>query len=265
MTENRTALNCLVLLQSFEVYWAYYAMSDGKIYASACRQSAGAFARATLDMSLDSAGLVDPARLDIQENIDPHDLLEKLLAWADSKEIAPFGNMFQSIRSLSTLLHALKADLLKSVGAAAKPIMQVNREELMYREGVVRWQAHLPTMVVMGQDSPEDLLARASAETSIVVVGHIKGLRELTLFARDTRQMTGFVNRLIEHSRLLVDEYMGIFDKFTGDGFVAHFNKAICDVINLDFLTASSISSTTKSRLPKVCLPNGAKRCAICR
>lgn len=39
-----------------------------------------------------------------------------------------------------------------------------------------------------------------------------------------SERMVEFVNR----TRELIEKYSGFFDKFTGDGFIAYFNEAVC-------------------------------------
>jgi hypothetical protein len=234
MEDKLPYLNCLVLLQTLEVYWAYYSISDGKIYSDACRKSANAFSSVLKELVAKDPQIFDSDALGLDEDIDPKEVIQRLLKWGKDGNIAPFDNMYISIRKMSSYFKALKAYILKQSGATADPIMQENREELMYREGVVRWQAHFPTMIVMGIESPEELLKKASAEQSIVVVGEIKNHQDLMTYTKDFDAYTSYVVQFIEHTRMLVDEYMGVFDKFTGHGFIAYFNKAICDIINLD-------------------------------
>jgi len=236
MTESVAYLNCLVLLQAFEVYWGYYSVSDGKIYANASRKSAKAFALSLRELASQDSLVIDPATLQLEEEVNPAEIIQQLEKWETNDAIAPFDNMFLSIRKMSSFFRSLKSYIIEKTGISASPLMQVNREELMYREGVIRWQAHLPTMLVMGMESPEDLLKKASADQSIVVVGDIKRLQDLMTYAMNPASFSSFIHEFIEHTRILVDEYMGIFDKFTGNGFVAYFSKAICDITNLDMV-----------------------------
>ena len=236
MTEKAAYIDCLVLLQTFEAYWGYYSLSDGKIYANASRKSANAFAVSLRELAAQDGQILDPIALQLEEDVDPEGIARRLEEWETNKAVCPFDNMFLSIRKLSPFFRSLKSYIIKKTGITATPLMQVNREELMYREGVTRWQAHMPTMLVMGMESPEELLKKASADQSIVVVGNIKQLQDLMTYAIDRESFSSFIHEFIERTRMLVDEYMGVFDKFTGNGFVAHFSKALCDITNLDMV-----------------------------
>ena len=234
MTENAAYINCLVLLQTLEMYWAYYSLSDGKIYVNASRKSARAFAASLRQLAAEDPRILDEQVLNLMEDITPEDIVQRLETWEDLATVTPFDNVFHSIRKLAPFFNALKTYIIKKIGLDTLPHMQVNREELLFREGVTRWQAHLPTMVVMGRESPEELLARASAASSITVAAKIVRIEDLMIHAKSQESYLSFVHEFLQQTRMLVDEYMGVFDKFTGDGFIAHFSEAISDITNLD-------------------------------
>ena len=164
----------------------------------------------------------------------PPQIVEALEKWSATEQRAPMESMFTSIRRISSFFYALKKFLLEKTGVTAEPVMQLNREELMFREGVERWQAHLPTMLVMGQESPEELIRRAGEADTIAVVGDIKQIQDLITYAVDRQSYFSFIVRFIERTRMLADEYMGIFDRYTGNGFIVYFSHAICQRLNLD-------------------------------
>jgi len=229
-------LNSLSLLQAFETYWAYYSLSNGKIYSSACRKSAKMFAESLRKIAEDDDRVLDPAALQFDEDIDTEEIIRSLEVWESTSDIAPIENVSKSIRYMAPYFSALKALIFNSTGLTADPIIQTNREELMFREGLERWEAHIPTMLLMGKDSPEDLLKKASETQSIVVTGNIRKLQDLMTYAEDPQSYSSFILKFIERTRMLTDEYMGIFDKFTGSGFIAYFNKAICETTSLDMV-----------------------------
>lgn len=236
MATKLSFLNVLTLLQTFETYWAYYSLSNGKIYSAACRKSAKKFAESLQQIAMDDKRVLDPVALQFEEDIDPEKIIRSLENWESVSDIAPLENISMSIRYMPPYFIALKSLLYESTGLTADSVIQTNREELMYRGDVERWQAHLPTMLLMGKDSPEDLLKKASETQSIVVTGNIMQLQDLMTYAKDSQSYSSFILKFIEHTRMLTDEYMGIFDKFTGSGFIAYFNKAVCETTGLDMV-----------------------------
>ena len=236
MAVKLSYLNTLVLLQTFETYWAYYSVSNGKIYATACGRSAREFAAAIRGIAADDPRVYDPDALNFEEDINAVEIIDHLENWQSSRNIAPFDDISLSIRYLSPYLKALKIMFIKSTGLTIEPNIQTNREELLYKEGVERWEAHLPTMLLMGKDSPAELLEKASQVDSVVVTGMMKRQQDLMTYAKSPGSYSHFLLQFIERTRMLVDEYMGIFDKFTGSGFIAYFNKAICETTGLDFV-----------------------------
>lgn len=229
-------LNSLSLLQTFETYWAYYSLSNGKIYSSACMKSGKMFADSIRQIAMDDPRVLDPQALKLDEDADPEKIITGLETWEVTSDSAPIDNIAKSIRLMIPYFNALKPLILEATGLTVEPIVQTNREELMYREGLERWEAHIPTMLLMGKDSPEDLLVKANQTPSIVVIGKIKQLQDLMTYAKDPTSYTSFILKFIERTRVLTDEYMGLFDKFTGSGFIVYFNQAICSANGLDMV-----------------------------
>ena len=236
MNETQSYTNCLILLQTFEIYWAYYSVSDGRIYASAARKSAKDLCVALRETAAEDPDILNPDVLSGDEDLDCAQIVDALEKWSTGEALAPMESMFTSIRRISSFFFALKKFLLQQAEIASDPVMQMNREELMYREGVERWQAHLPTMLVMGQENPEELIRQAGESETIAVVGDIKHMQDLITYAADPQSFFSFTVRFIERTRMLADEYMGIFDRYTGNGFIVYFSQAICRRLNLDMM-----------------------------
>ncbi len=236
MSDKQIYFDTLVLLQTFETYWAYYSISDGMLYSDASRKSSNALVASLRALSKIDDRILDSKALSDEEDIDIEGLLQRLENWGNGNDATPFENMFLSIRNFDSYFRPLKTYIIDALGLSAKPHLQVNREELMFREGVVRWQAHLPTMLVLGTESPLELLKKASSCPSIVVVGSFKRYHELMTYAKDQHSFTSFMVQFIERTRMLVDEYLGIFDKFTWNGFIAYFNQGLCDITKLDMV-----------------------------
>ena len=200
MSDYQIYVDTLVLLQTFETYWAYYSVSDGNLYSDASRKSSNALAASLRALSEIDDRILDSTALSDEEDIDIEGLVQRLENWGSGNDATPFDNMFLSIRNFAPYFRALKTFIIEAVGLTAKPHMQVNREELMFREGVIRWQAHLPTMFILGEKSPEELLKKASAGPSIAVVGNFKRLHDLMTYAMDQTSFTAFMVKFIERT-----------------------------------------------------------------
>ena len=71
MNNTQPYMNCLVLLQTFEIYWAYYSISNGRIYASAARKSARDLCAALRETADADGDIMNSDVLSGEETVDP--------------------------------------------------------------------------------------------------------------------------------------------------------------------------------------------------
>jgi class 3 adenylate cyclase len=106
-----------------------------------------------------------------------------------------------------------------------------------YTAGWLRWKAHLPDRVLRALHG-DDILADMSAATSISVIGDIKRSQDLMTYARDSQQFSDRISTFTERIRELSDFYGGMFDKFTGDGFLVYFSEILTAKVGLSYTDA---------------------------
>ena len=99
---------------------------------------------------------------------------------------------------------------------------------------MVRWKGHFPQLLLPW--NVDELLKSASITETIVVVADIRKSQDLMTYGKNADSYSRHIVQFIETSRQLIDESMGIFDKFTGDGFIVYFNDAICGSRKCDFV-----------------------------
>ena len=87
----------------------------------------------------------------------------------------------------------------------------------------------------MGMLRAEDIREQAGSSRTIVVMGDIRRSQDLMTYAEDENSFAKYMVRFVEESRRLIDENLGIFDKFTGDGFLCYFNESVCARLGEDF------------------------------
>jgi class 3 adenylate cyclase len=115
--------------------------------------------------------------------------------------------------------------------------MTLQSVERDYTAGFVRWRGQIPWKALEdASHEPSTLLEQASSSPSIAVVGDIRKSQDLMTYAADADSFSEHIVSFIEKTRALIDEHCGIFDKFTGDGFLAYFNEDVCRSAGVNFI-----------------------------
>ena len=136
---------------------------------------------------------------------------------------------------LWSLVTSVKALLMKELGLTRHPIMLVTSQEQDYSENYVKWSGHLPRRIVR-DSNPDVLVQEACLTPTVVVVGDIRRSQDLMTYSRTAESFSIRMVEFITQTRLLLDKRSGFFDKFTGDGFLAYFNEAICRESGTNYL-----------------------------
>ena len=229
MADKTDYVDCLILTQQFESYWIPYWFSDGQLYSGPCRETARELTSRLQELAKKDPRIFNPDSSKIEAKDDLQGYFSGLKDWAQSKNPRPFQGSKQDSRTqVGILTGHLKLFLAEQLGATVQPDTEIQSDELSRRLGIVRWRAHLPESVLTRGD-PQEFLKKASSSPTIVVVADIKRSQDLMTYATDTESFSHNMVSLINETRKLVDLYGGIFDKFTGDGFIAYFNEAICE------------------------------------
>lgn len=176
----------------------------------------------------------DPVALRLGENTDVEDILSKLREWASGQDRYPYETHYMSRFMLWALITSLKALLIIELGLTRFPIMVVKSEEQEYSENYVKWRGHLPPNIIRDHN-PEALIKEACSTSTIVVVGDIRRSQDLMTYSRSAESFSSRIVEFITQTRLLLNKRSGFFVKFTGDGFLAYFNEAICRAADTDY------------------------------
>ena len=225
-------------LLSFESLWAYFYLSDGKLHHQECCDVTGMMGGKLRQLAAEDPALLDPEALKLPEGLAPAAILQFFSNWdsntCDSYE--DFNFLLQNSHNIRVFVTALKAHLCERLGISL-PLASPDERESMFRESIIRWQAHFPTDFLLDMSKAAEMLEWASSTDSIVVVGDIRRSQDLMTYARDNQSFTENIFKFIEKTRCLIHQNMGLFDKFTGDGFLAYFNETLCALKGKDFKT----------------------------
>lgn len=228
---EKSRVECLTAALDFEVLWAYYFQSSGKLFMVECRESA-----ITLLASLEKLKKQDTEfeqklfrGVSAKEHVEV--VVEFLQEWAKSKDPFPYQDIVHNLFFTWNLLRVIKHQIAEDIGLSNLPHSRMSSDQIIYSIENAKWLGHLPLRLL--QSDIGHLMSRASEKESVVMVGDIRKSQDLMTYSSPDKFADHMLN-FITGTRALVDKYGGFFDKFTGDGFIVYFNPEICHVFDPD-------------------------------
>ncbi len=229
MTNQSDYTKALILLQSFETFWTFCSMSDGELYGEECKKVTIELIKVLKRIYRDDKRIFNSKELTLDSNNDTklmQGIIRNLTEWGKSKDRLPYERIFESSWRISLFTMGLKIYLLKLVDPGVEiPIIWSSRE-MRYSKTKLRWGAHLPHHML--KKIPEDIESDLSNSRTIAVVGDIRKSQDLMTYAPSSKFFSEMMLDFMETSRKLIKDNFGVFDKFTGDGFLAYFNEEVC-------------------------------------
>ncbi len=162
------------------------------------------------------------------------EFMSRLQAWVAGDEPASHGTFIESRVMLNDYFKRVKELVSKSLGIPVYTDKMQIGKEFEYNEGAIRWKGYLPQIVKLW-DKLDTIFETASGSETIVVIGDIRRSQDLMTFAPNPQVFADYMGRFIHESRRIISENYGVFDKFTGDGFIAYFNETICKEFDVDY------------------------------
>ena len=228
MPLQKLYIECLVLTQSFEIIWLQYFQSDGNLLSNQCREAALAFLGAFDEARLLDSDLKNPAILEIEPPAELENVLSTFRGWATGSALFPYQTAHESRFMLFHLLGKLKMYFVKKLDLTRSPLMVMNTADYTFTLSSLKWKAHLPFNML--SKNPDALIKAACQTPTVVVVGDIRRSQDLMTYATSAEDFSERLIAFLSNTRELIERYGGIFDKFTGDGFIAYFNESICKI-----------------------------------
>ena len=125
--------------------------------------------------------------------------------------------------------------LLKRLGIKSPPPIAWEVMEFVHSERYLRWQPHLPSESIYEYDKTLDI-SRLSTSRTIVVYSDIRRSQDLMIYTIGQDRFEEMMVRFFNSVRNIFDQSTGIFDKFTGDGFLGYFNEYLCSEHRKNFV-----------------------------
>lgn len=235
MTEDeRLRLECALAIQSFETYWAYYLQSDGNLFSDETQRACRSFIEAYDAVLPSTPEAADSDALNLGARSDAAAIVTHLRDWVEGEADYPYEAAEKSRFLLFAFFTGLKSYLLRLLDVSRPIHSSMTSHEHDFSSRAVRWRGHLPRRLLRGD--PADLFKSASATETIVVLADIRRSQDLMTYSRDPGDFSDRMMEFVKVTRVLTERQYGVFDKFTGDGFLVYFNEAVCSAAGEDFV-----------------------------
>src|SRR5579871_3727019 len=228
--EIKPFLKCLTLIQAFETLWAYYAHGDGQLYRDECNQVLAQLLECLKERRIRKLFAEDD-RTSISLTLAP------LKKWLSGKVDPEYSDALSL--EIFSLLNALKHPLLHYLQIDVTLPSILDTRSVAYRERYVRWKAILPQGTTLRFLKSAEALLKSETQAlsqTIVVMGDIRKSQDLMTYAEDPDDFAKNIREFLSETRRLIGTHMGLFDKFTGDGFLAYFDEKFCEEHGYNFV-----------------------------
>lgn len=251
--------NLALLIMGFVVEWQRYYFSDGHIFYRTHIKSSAAtlvsFMRDTyiIDNNLykcntsiytqhDYNGLVEGDSFD-------EGIVNALETWSKNGDVFPFfhNNTDIGITNAIFQLFCMRklTYLLSRLNLEKYPSLSMSNMEGTLHTDYIKWNGHINYRVL--EIVNESFLKNMSNSDSIVIVGDIRHSQDLMTYSPSPELYEHYILKLSEEAEKIIKNEYGIFDRFTGDGFICYFNKYVSERFKLDYYE-SAISVCRKIR-----------------
>lgn len=233
--------NLLVLLQSFESLWNFYSVSEGELYGEQVKESTNKLVEYfdvvyAFDSGILNSKAITKNSTDNEKYV--RSILEGLKEWANNKEMFPFsqpsmGANETSRFTLQGFLMCEKSYLCLKLNLDVFPTFISSSGEGSYHMNNIRWKGHLPWQAIDLVD--KNFIEKISSADTIVLVADIRKSQDLMTYGPSPDFFRDKILEFTSQMRKIIKDNYGIFDKFTGDGFLCYFNSHLCTELGKDY------------------------------
>lgn len=242
MEDKSLYINLLILLQSFENYWNLYSISEGLLYQKETKSAAKLFLElfsivADKDPKIKNSKDLRINSKDSTEYVES--LNQAIVEWLEGDKLFPIesteigiGDNENSRFYFQGYFMCLSAYLLSNIQLDYWPVLCKSSGEGAFHSNNIKWKGRFPWQICDQVD--KNLLCSLSDSETVVVIGDIRKSQDLITYAVNPGTFRTYVVSFINRVRSIVLENMGIFDRFTGDGFICYFNSYLSQKFHRD-------------------------------
>lgn len=225
-TSRDLYINALVLTQSLEKYWMLNFLSGGSLFkqevkAEACNlNSLWDKLIADGNIETDSPFMQFKGFL-VNDILMPDGDKPKFITDTDS--------IYGTVRSLFNTVEGKLSSLLNLL---MPPSLSNPHTDGVTSQRISEWLGQVHPAILNQMDGA--FADQMSHSDTISIVADIRRSQDLITYSR-TQDYSTKIIEFIANVKDIILSNNGIFDKFTGDGFIAYFNKYMCDSIGSNY------------------------------
>lgn len=228
----------LLSILSLEAKWAYYSLSSGNLYIKETKEATIQYFQSLEELQkLDNEILNPRGKISDPDIQAIREIIGSLKAW--SKDGSDLNQPWVRIRAMLFLylFSEQKAYLIKALKLSWYPSASLSSQEFENTSDYLRWAPHLPrtSMISLAYEKGLDI-SRVGTSKTIVVYGDIRRSQDLMIYTEGNDRFEERMVRFTDSIRNLLHDNVGVFDKFTGDGFLAYFNEYLCALESRDYV-----------------------------
>jgi class 3 adenylate cyclase len=237
--DNLKKVNLLALILNFEKYWQSYSLSDGDLYAKQVREEAHKIMPIFYEVFGKKAVVGPDGKVNDVDLFESRRFIWELEKWLGTKDKFPkvlFGREYTN-RSQFVFQYVfieLESQLQNEIGLPLKLSFAMTPHENYFRRKQLKWAGQFPDDLVEKAMDPSFIMQMSNTDT-LVMVADIRRSQDLITYGLSPdfyrEQIIGFLS---EVRKILRNNY-GIYDRFTGDGFIAYFNQFVCEQEGRDY------------------------------
>lgn len=247
-------VNLIILLQSFQINWQRLFFSNGHCcYVKECKESASRMIELFRELHEDDKSIYNSKAIGFNSDDDDgfaSEVIQSLNDWTISEDSFPH---FVDIKSKTSYNYYLNefiicetAYLLGKIKPEIHPVLYTSSHDSCLNENYIKWQPHVSYLAVDFFNT--GFLEKMSKSNSITIVADIRKSQELITYSSSPKYFREKLLTLLDDCKAIIKDHSGIFDRFTGDGFICYFNESFCDIFDLNYLqcAVSAIVSIQK-------------------
>lgn len=231
--------NLLALVLNFEKYWLSYSLSEGLFYSKEVRAEAIKIVPLFYDLYGKKIIVLPDNSINDVDMFESRLFIAGLEEWIKTDEKYPkvsFGKEYTNSSSLyfQVVFMELESQLVKEIGFTEPLSLAATVQEKYFKKKQLKWASQMPEQLIEAAMEPS-FMAEMSRSDTLVMVADIRRSQDLITYGLSPNtyreQIIGF---LTEVRKILLDDF-GIYDRFTGDGYIAYFNSFACRMGGRDY------------------------------